>query len=114
MSYLLAILPVVCVMTVGAVWLARAARELSQKHSALAFAEKQMAIYSLMFAKSSDVSEKQIKLEQAELSREIYKNVVEEYNCCIAKPGYRPVAKVLGFSPAHLAENESILSSGKP
>ena len=97
MSYLLAILPAFCAFTGGAVWLLQASKELSHKRSELNFADKQLATYNARCARARDGPELQQALEQAQLSREIYQSVAEEYNRSIAKPLHRPAAWMLGY-----------------
>lgn len=99
MSYLLAILSIACALTTGAIWLAQVARKLVRKRNELAFANRQLVVYSQIYAQVHSYPERQKAWEQAQLSREIYRSVVADYNRCIAKPVYRPVAKILGFSP---------------
>lgn len=89
----------ICGLTALAAWLIRAARELSQGRNDLSIADKQLAMYSLLHAKSRDGPEAQRTLEQVELSRTIYQNMVTEYNRCLNKPGNRTVARLLHYRP---------------
>lgn len=89
----------ICGLTALAAWLIRAARELSQVQNDLSIADKQLAMYSLLYAKSGDGPEAQRTLEQVELSRTIYQNVVTEYNRCVNKPGNRFMMHILGYRP---------------
>lgn len=87
-------------------WLGRAARELSREQNDLNLADRQLAMYSILHAKSRDGPEAQRTLEQVELSRTIYRNAAEEYNRCINKPGNRPVARLLHYRPVGLIKED--------
>lgn len=97
MPGLVAILLAGGILAALAIWLGRSARELSREQNDLNLADRQLAMYSILHAKSRDGPEAQRTLEQLELSRTIYQNAAAEYNRCVSKPGNRLMAQVLGY-----------------
>lgn len=92
----LAITAGLCIVLFLGFWLVKAVRALAQKRADLELAERQLNMYILQCARMHDGPGLRRATEQVELSREIYKNVAEEYNRCVTSPQNRLAAWLLG------------------
>lgn len=88
-------LAAMCLLLVMLIWLICGGRELLRRQNDYALADKQLALYRLLYARARDGPEAQRTLEQLELSRIICQNIAAEYNQCLANPLHRMVARAL-------------------
>ena len=98
MSYICAILFILCTVCAAA-WLIVFQHKMDYRWMEVELAEKQLLQYTLLRQRAWDEQERALAQEQVEISREIYQNVVAEYNLSLAKPLHRIPAWILGYRP---------------
>lgn len=98
MLYIYVILFALCTVC-AAVWLIVSLRNIARRRMEVEWAGNQLVQYSALRQRARDEQEKALVQEQVEISREIYHNVVLEYNLCLVKPFYLIPARILGYRP---------------